>query len=431
MAMADEAAVAEPAAESQPAEPSIAQAYEAEHGDPTGSKRKPERAESGRNTTLAQEKETSNAIAETERKAPRRREPTLSEAHDGVTPDAEEPLQGDSLPEALQDFDPDSVSAAMMRLGLEDSDLSDPRWVNALKDILETEAEADPDATEEEEGAESEETEEGEEGAEKEEDKPAEAKPAEVKIPQTVAEFVGSDPEKLKQLNEHVEGIWNRSQATNSPMMGDFFTMGLARALQTPPEAVPMLREAVEILSTAGYSLVESAVPRLLPQLMNEYMAQNFGPILEHFAPGLGDSFREATASNTWDAVRDENDNFADLPDFGTKEFEELRAAVVKSTPWIENWDPGPNLPPLQALKQKATLFARLALGERFDPKRASEQMAAAIETGRKSAVSTNRRVSAGRALKGGRTTGTMGGEKSERESLMDAWQRGTGGGAL
>jgi hypothetical protein len=433
MAMADEAAVAEPAAEPQPAAPSLTEAYNSEHaGIEIGKPKK--REEGSRNATLAEEKDTARALSEAERKAPRRREQTLSEAHDGIVPEEEtDPFLGaDNIPEILQRFDQDAITAAMMRLGLEESDLQDVRWQNALADILEREAEADPDATEEEEGAESEETEEAEQT---EEVKPEEKK-VELPMPKTVAEYIGNDPEREKTLNQHVEGVWNRAQETNSPVMVDLFTQGLAKTLGTSPENLPVLRETVEILSAAGYGLVETAIPRLLPQLMNEYMAQNFGPILEHYAPGLGDSFREATASNIWGETLDSEEfSGKGLPEFGTPEFQEAAKSVHEKNPWLNDFDPkGPDgrpLPALQALRIRAAVTARLLVGEKVDSKKQAQLVADAMAKGKQSAESANRRVSAGRALRAGKTTGTMGRETSERESLIDAFKRGGGGGAI
>jgi len=423
-----ESAVAEPQTESS-STPSITEAYETEHGDPTGAKRKPERSEGGRNTSLAQEQDTARALSEAERKAPRRREQSLQEAHDGVIPEAEERLQGDSLPEALQGFDPDSVSAAMVRLGLDEADLEDPRWVNALQDILESEA--DPDATEEEEdGAESEETEEAEKT---EEEKPEEEKPAALPTPKSVEEFVAGDPAKLETLNNHVQATYQRAQAVNDPVMVDVFTQGMAKALGTSPENLPMLRNTMEILSTAGYSLVEAASTKLVPALVTEYMRSNFESMVEHFIPGLRAMHNEALISNTWSDVL-AMEEFADagLPSFDDREaFNAAAEKVHKDNPWLATWDPGPKVPIQEALRQKAILTAKLLKGETYSPAQRAKAIAEAVETGKKSATSSNRRVSAGRALKGGKTRGMIGGATEERESLMSAYVRGSGGGAI
>lgn len=428
-----ETAIAEPAAE-QPAAPSLGDAYAAHHSgaEETKSERKARTLtqDNERNATLADEENTARGIGESARK-PLRREQTLSEAFDGVQP--EEVSSGD-FPEALQGFDRDAVEAAMISFGLTEADLEDERWVAAIADALENAAEADPDAdpdAEEEDGDGSEETEE-EKPAEK---KPEEKKPADLPVPKSVEEFVAGDPEKLKALNAHTEALYNRSQETNSPVMVDLVTQAVARAIGTPPEQMEVLRNTMDIVTTGVYGVVETAVPKLLPALINDYMRQNFGLALEAVAPGLQESHITRTCEGIWgDVCGSDEFKDAELPKFGTPEFAEAAKAVHEKNPWLNEFDPkgpdGKQLPVLKALRVKAELTARLLRGERVDSKKTMQLIADAIATTKKSASNANRRASASRISGAGKTTGTIE-KKAEYYGLMQAWQAGSGGGAI
>jgi hypothetical protein len=188
------------------------------------------------------------------------------------------------------------------------------------------------------------------------------------------------------------------------------------------------------ILGTAGYSLVEAAVPKLVPQLVTEYLRANFEPFLEYVAPGLKAMHNEAMIANTWGDVLDmEEFKDAGLPSFDDREaFNAASDKVHKDNPWLTTWDPGPKVPIQEALRQKAILTAKLLKGETYSPAQRAKAISEAIETGKRIATSSNRRASVSRATgRAGRTTGAMGKETSERESLMSAYVRGGGGGAI
>ncbi|HTZ95585.1 MAG TPA: hypothetical protein VMB18_04245 [Terriglobales bacterium] len=411
-----ETAVAEPQAE-----PTITEAYNAEHEGVEATSKKNRKEESGRNTTLAAEEATARSLAETERKAPRRREQTLQEAHDGVIPEEEADLGADNIPEDLQEFDPDDLAAAMMRLGLEDADLEDPRWVKALRMALENQT--GEDETEEEETEETEEA--------KPEEKPAAANP------DAKSKLADLTPEEKQVMQAHIEQVYQRAKQVNNGIYHEHFCSSLAKALECPPEEMGRLNDVVEILEYGAQNLLQTALPGLVTEYMQANFAPQFGAILESYAPGLADSFRTATVENTWHDVCDmEEFKDAHLPRFGTPEFQEAAQKVHAANPWLNDFDPkGPDgklLPVLEALRVRAVVTARLLAGERMSPKVMAERIADAVETGRKSAERSTRRVSASRVLRGGRTAGELGkSEGGERESLMDAWRRGGGGGAL
>jgi hypothetical protein len=403
------------AVETPQPQPTIAESYLERTSDASGiaesSKRKPRAA--------APEPEERGAhLAKTEPKQ------SLSDAFDGAAPPEAETFE---LPAEFTPYESDAIEAILGLMGLTESDLLDPEQAALVLAELE---EAFP--LTEQEG----EQEAGEEEGEEEEQEPAEqAKPEEKKpvlpTPQSVAEYVGNDPEKLKTLNEHIEATYQRARSMSDPVMTDVFVTGLAKALGTPAENLPALKDVADILSYGGYSLVEAALPKLLPQLMHGFLAENFGPILESYAPGLGDAFRVATIENTWhDCLA--MDEFKDmgLPRFNTPEFQAAADKVHAANPWLNSFDPaGPDgkpLPILEALKVKAQVTARLLSGERISPKQLMEKIAEATAAGKRDAERTNRRVSASRIMRGSRSRKSAGANfdpPSERESLLSAFK--------
>lgn len=415
-----ETAVAEPAAE-----PTLESAYNAEH---SGIDTKPPKKPSGRNTTLADEEDTARGIAETEHKVPRRREQTLQEAHDSVIPEEAADPFGDSseIPEALQDFDADQIADAMLLLGITEADLEDQRWINALKMTLESQATEDAA----EEGAESDNPDE-KPAEEKPEEKPAEVKP------ELKSKLADLTPEEQAAMKTHIEQVWQRAKQVNSPIYQEHFCNSLAKALDCPPEEMGRLNDVVEVLQFGAQNLLQTSIHPLVTEYMQQNFAPQFGAILESYVPGLAESFREATISNVWGETL-ESEAFKDLglPKFGTPEFQEAAEKVHAENPWLLNLDPtGPDgkpLPIMEALRVKAIATARLLAGQRVTPKQIAQQVANGIAMGKKTAERSTRRVSASRILRGGRTTGSIETrDGSERESLMDAFKRGSGGGAI
>ena len=416
--MSDETTVVE---QQQPqAEPSLMESY-GERSLEGGAPKEPEKT--GRNTTLSEEEDTARSIAnlgeeEESKRKPKQRQ-TLAEAFEGVQPQEAEDLE---LPEILQGFSLDYISALMIKHGLSAEDIQDQRIAGMLREEMDRLENYEPDESEEEEPT---------------EEKAEDEKAGDEKTSEGEAKKAPVHPElQPEEIKKYLETTWEKAQQINAPQMSKLFEESLAATLGTPAESRETLHDVCELLSYGGTSLVQSAVPAMVDEYLQQnfapHMMRYFAPALEHFVPGIQAAFNNAQADTCWNKVREENEAFADLPDFESKEFIELRDKIVANSPWIDSWDPDPNMPPLKALEEKAKLFARLAIGERVDPKRVAAQMAQAIETGRRSAQSTHRRVSASRTMGNAeKSTGRIGGEVSDREGLMAAWKRGGGGGAL
>jgi hypothetical protein len=333
------------------------------------------------------------------------------------------------IPRALAHFKASDIAATMEKMGLEAVDLEDPYYadllanrLNSFADEAEGDAEEKPETEEDPDKVEEPKTEEEKTAAE------AAEKLARDQAVQTKA-LTDLTPDEIQSLNTHMVALDARAKEVTTPLMSDVFVKGLAGILGTPADQVPVLRGVMDALNTAGVGMIESAVPRI----MNEWIGANFGAILQNYAPGLAESYRSATIENTWHACL-EQDEFKDLglPRFGTPEFQEAADRVHLQNSWLASFDPtdpktGQPLPILEALQVKAAVTARLLAGERISPKQLLAKTAEAIAQGKRSAEKSTRRVSAGRALKGGRSTGVIGGV-SERSELFDAFHRGGGG---
>jgi hypothetical protein len=364
-----------------------------------------------------------------------KKEQNLSQAYSGEEPeDADVLLEQDGIPASLQRYSPTQIGAAMEALGLDHSDLEDPRWTAVLLAQLEA---SDPDSEEGDDSEDDEpetELEEDDQPEEKSEEPKAEEKKEEPAAPIAHRELL---PEEVDQ---YVEKTWAKMEQVSSPQMRELFAENLDEVLSKVPanedERKAQLRTFVNLAEYGVMSMVQSAHEAMtreflqanLTQANHEYLSANLLPALEHFLPGLTEAHHRQSATTCWDAVRSENDAFADLPDFESPEFVELRDKIRAANPWIDSWDPDPKMPPMQALKQKAALFARLALGERVDPKRHAAQIADALQVGKRSAERSTRRVTASGMLGKGRSSGSIG-EQKERAGLMDAWnaQHGKG----
>src|ERR1700727_2053316 len=155
----------------QPAAPSLAEAYAAVSNSDkhilTEGKRKPER---GGNERLSEEKDTARETGEGGQRAEHanvKREPTLAEAFENVEPAAAEQFE---LPAAFAAYSADDISAVCGLLGLEESDLTEPRFAALALKELEASFQQSEEGEEEEDDPEPE----VDEGEEEEEKKPEE-----------------------------------------------------------------------------------------------------------------------------------------------------------------------------------------------------------------------------------------------------------------
>jgi hypothetical protein len=232
----------------------------------------------------------------------------------------------------------------------------------------------------------------------------------EVKAPVTQAAQDDAD------LREYVQGLQTlySDPAINDPQMVEIFNSSLEQCFSAEtPEAKESVRQLSAVLTTGGLSLMSSVVPKILAHYMPEYF--------EQLAPGLMEQHRSATAHNTWHDLRASNPTYRNLPDVDTPAFDELRHQVIAENPWITTitfkdangnalnpWHP-------QSVRQQAALFAKLACGEKLT----LANFQKAIETGRREALGHNRRVSASKSLKSGRSVGLF--QRAEANDFRDA----------
>jgi hypothetical protein len=312
-----------------------------------------------------------------------------SELAEGLDVDAVE------LHDSLRSYSASDILAVAKLWSLDPEDLADARTADLIRQAINDGALGEDGETSEGQTDE-ESTEEAESEAE---DKPEEQKQEEQKPPaeiprSTLAEMT---EEQVQQVRQHMTEVAQRAEQFNHPAMSEVFRNSLAQVLGTDntPENVERLDKLTQLLEYGGQSLVESVVPALV----HRYLQENFPSVIEGFMPGISQSYSEALVSNIWDDVRGN-----DLPACGTPEFNELAEKVNRLHPELADLDfkdaRGNPLPIREALAKKAALTAQLCRGTRFS----AESLAETFKRGKASAESNNRRVSAGRALKAGRS---------------------------
>src|ERR1039458_125832 len=219
-------------------QPTIAEAYEANHADSSGEQESRKKQRSERNTTVAQEEDTAREIGESSQRtehAKVKREQSLAEAYEGIAPEAAEEF---TLSSEFAGYDPADIEAVVSLLGLQESDLKEERFAAlALKEL---QASFPQNAEEEGEDAEAEKAEEAEKVEEKkaDEQKPVEPRPSKLSE-------LSSD--QRVTMSKHVGEVWNRSQQVNDPVYTEHFTNALGGILGTPPEQLAALRETVDV----------------------------------------------------------------------------------------------------------------------------------------------------------------------------------------
>jgi hypothetical protein len=336
---------------------------------------------------------------------------SLADAHDGVSHEAdiEQQLEAEAAEAAAAEQETEEFLEEQRRLADEEAEESEQ---------------------EQEEG-------ELKEGEEQEEQKEEPAKEP-IPMPASLEELLQPGNEKaLEAFNAQNQEVWQRSQATSAPVMVDFVVNELARTMETPIEAIPALRDAVQVLNFGAQNFIESTVPKMVEQHLVSFAQNHFQQVLEAYIPEIAEmrqSYAENLAAKTWaDTIASEEFASLKLPAFATDEFNALAEKVYQQNPWLATLDPvdadGKQLPLREALRAKAQVAARLCAGDRVNAKEILRQVVEASKTAKRNAESNQRRVSASKMLGRGRSTGSIGSTESHY-GLSDAWneRHGKGG---
>lgn len=316
-------------------------------------------------------------------------------AHEEDSPEAETEEAEDGEEEAetganpLEQFDPASVKEWAEYLGLQESDLQDPKIAQLVATQMNDAAQA--------------------EQAELQKAAQGQGQPGTPGAPPSPEEF-HAYMQELDRLAQN--------PAINDPHMQKAFNTGLAQLLGADtPEAQQNAEQLGNMLTRAGLNLMSSCVPAIVSHMLPA--------ALDQILPGLRSMHTDAVASNAWEEARAEHGR--SLPELDSAEFNQLREEILKANPWltsIQFKDPSgrplhPNHP--LAVRQAAAAFARLAVGQKVSP----ETIAKAVETGKKEAQGHARRVTASRVLGAGRSQGRFGGaQKNDFRDAITAYMR-------
>lgn len=178
--------------------------------------------------------------------------------------------------------------------------------------------------------------------------------------------------------------------------------MGVDVASQQP-EVQALVRNAPVIgrtLARFGADLVNTMLPRMLPNMLPE--------LVENRYPSFGSMYEKSLYNLAWENVRTDP-QYAALPNYGTKEFQQAARQAAAKYPGFEQMvftdqRTGAPLPTAQQAAMKYAILAKEMAGQRVDPAVVTQ----AVETGKKLERSTDQKRKAGAVLGAGQSKGKL-----------------------
>lgn len=191
----------------------------------------------------------------------------------------------------------------------------------------------------------------------------------------------------------------------------------------TDPEVQALVKNAPKIgrtMAKFGADLFNTMLPQLLPNLLPT--------MVENTYPSFGSMYEKAMYAHQWDTVR-ADPQYAALPNYGTKEFQQATRAAAAKYPGFEQMvftdQKGRALPPAQQATMKYQILAKEMAGVKVNP----AVVARAVETGRTLNAQTDQRRRQGAALNSGKTTGgfAKGSDGDVNNSMISAYNARNG----
>jgi hypothetical protein len=294
---------------------------------------------------------------------------------------AEESEDAESLANPLEDFEEESVRQWAEYLGLEESDLANPKIAAMLAQQMNS-------AVEQEQ--------------------------SELRASQTAQARQPGQPVTQQEFDEYVGELHKlvANPAINDPQVFRAWNQEMSKILgDGSPESMAQAEKFGTLATVGAINLMSTVVPMIVSHMLPQ--------ALDSVLPGLREMHSDATSANAWADAR--NEFGKSLPELDSPEFNELREAVVKANPWITEmvWK-GPDGKPLhpndpRSVRQQARAFAQLAIGRKLNP----ESITKAVETGKKEAMAHNRKVTASRSLSAGRSRSNF--ARESRNEFLDA----------
>lgn len=382
-----------------PAEPTRESQIEMEHSVET------EATDKGNleSTSSAEVTETveSEAVETPGKSATQAAEEFMEEGTEGKTEEeqaeetSETETEGESAEEELQVVLPKQqmkqYPKALMehyakRFGFTEADLGDPRLAHAVKSKIDADiyaeqlkAQIPPEETE----AEEEEAVEGQEAAPEEKLTP-EAEEAQFRAHLDTLDRAVNDPR------------------INNPKMVDAMAREYLSALGYKKADVDNLMQngrgprMIRALSKGALNLTWTVVPEIIHQILPKVMEDHF--------PGLGTRmYDRVVCGETWSELKETKAEYANLPEYGSKEFKAEMKKVIGREPDLESMvfvdrKTGQPLKRSQQIAARYRRAAALMLGQVAKP----EAVEKAFEQGKKAGSKTT----AGNRLGAGKTTG-------------------------
>lgn len=220
--------------------------------------------------------------------------------------------------------------------------------------------------------------------------------------------LVQGSPEWQAQRKAYFDTLDRMAAEVTSPDMAEAFGVALMKAwgIEKPTKA-DMARVAplAQTYTKFGINLMATALPKLLPGLMNNAV------------PGLSKAMERLECADAWDNLRDSTPEFAEMPDFGTHEFRQMMNQVLNKHPYLEYAvfrDPrtGRPLDSSRNTLAKYKAVAQIAAGRQLNPRIVQQ----AVQTGKAIANRANQTRANGK-LGGGQSKGAF--QKPQPKSFM------------
>lgn len=248
----------------------------------------------------------------------------------------------DWLPsEQLKVFPPEVVARYAKRFGYTPEEIAaDERLANALSKMINSDIEIDRRKKAEEEAS-----------AEQEESQEEEVSAAEP----TPEEAAKAWTELETRLNGFVDQITDRKAAVS-------FTARLSKAdaIKDPEERAVAVTKA---LTFGMVNVLRDALPAFLDG-PNGVLEQRIANYIQNNLPGLSESHTQASLIGTVESIRASNPKYANMPKFGTPEWDAAAQKAADMMPGMETVtfhdEKGRPLPRMEQFKRKTEIFFRL-----------------------------------------------------------------------
>lgn len=172
------------------------------------------------------------------------------------------------------------------------------------------------------------------------------------------------------------------------PQVATQFHAEFLRAFGVPENEIAATspKQAMAFTTTAS---------KYMLNLMNTFAGDIMGAQLQQQIsqafPGFGDMYERSSMAMAWDRVRNSDPSFAQLPNYGTKEFSSKLREAAQRIPGFDEMQftdgNGKALPAQQNAERKYAMLAKIASGQNVNPQLLQQAAAAGARNARRAEV--------------------------------------------